>query len=460
MPGEMLRGSVLRLFESVRKRKTCFCVSCRKWDLRLDLMIHSVRAMHFPKRGVLWLLMWVSFCGLCFAFPCIVKCSAFTGGVYGSILSKYGTNQSHRRASLADRIQACLNEDNSSEAQILLRSLLRMKQTDPDILLRVGVAFANKGLYVDAALVFERCVKEYPKIFESHYDLALVELAQRQYSEALSTVKETQAQNRREHIALSYMRGKIENAMGLAEEARKDLETAFLEDPREENYGLDLALFYLEHHDYPRAVTVFEKTRKYHPQSPFTGLGLALAQYLAGENRDCVKTCRQVLAQRPNFAPARTLLAFGLYMQGTLREAQRVAAEGLKSPSPHPFLNYIDVAISLKLQSKDYNRMLAEIKKAESEIPDCSLCYVAQSKVDEAQGDEKEAIEDLRVAIRLDSNFPEAWYRLGVLYGRAGQRKEAAQAMKRFEALKATKSQKETDMLRSVFIRAMTKDTQ
>lgn len=416
--------------------------------------------MDVKKRVVLWLLMWALFCGSSAAFPSLVEGSAFIEGVQGAILFHYDTDQSHRRESLADGIEAALNEGKTSEAQALLHSLLTMNQTDPAILLRIGAAFANKGLYDDAGLVFERCVKDNPTLFEAHYDLALTELAQGRYPEALSTVKETRAQNRREHIALSYMRGKIENALGLAEEASKDLETAFSGDPRNENYGLDLALFYVEHHDYRKAMTVFEQTRKFHPQSPFTGLGLALAQFLSGNNRDSVSTCRQVLSQRPTFSPARTLLAFGLYMQGALRQAREVAVEGLKSPSPHPFLNYIDVAVSLKLQSKDYKRMLAEINTTERQIPNCSLCYVAHSKVDQARGAKENAIQDLKEAIRLDSNFPEAWYRLGLLYERTGQRKEAAQARKRFEAIKAMKSQRETDMLRSLFLRAMTRGTE
>jgi tetratricopeptide (TPR) repeat protein len=428
--------------------------------LETNNMTEAVRPMHVANRTVLWFWVGVLVCSSFAAFPSAAKSSASIGRYPGATLSQYGENQMRSAASLADGIDAALNDGKNSEAQGLLRSLLKLKQTNPDILLRIGVAFARKGLYDDATVVFRRCVKDYSTLFEAHYDLALAEFAQRHYSQALSTLNETRARNRREHLALSYMRGKVENAMGLSNEARRDLEIAFSGDPEEENYGLDLGLYYLEHRDYPKAVMVYEQTRKFHLQSDFTGLGLALAQFLAGDDRGSIDTCRQVLSQQPNFAPLRTLLAFGLYMQGSLREAQAVAVEGLKSPSPHPYLYYIDVAISLKLQSKDYKRMLAEISTAERQIPDCSLCYLAQSKIDEARGARGNAIQDLQEAIRLDSNFPEAWYRLGTLYEQMGQRAEAAQARKRFKALKAVKSQRESDMLRSAFVRAMTKGTE
>jgi tetratricopeptide (TPR) repeat protein len=357
--------------------------------------------------------------------------------------------------SLESSLETALAEGRNSKAQALLHSLLKQSQINPDILLRAGVAFAQKGLYDGAALAFRRCAQEHPEIFEAHYDLALAEFGLRQYAQAFSTLESTQARSREEQLRLFYLRGKIENALGQSREAKRDLTAAFSADPSNENYALDLGLYDLEHNAYPEAAKVFAEAREFQPHSAFATLGLALGQYLSGRIPGCILTCHKLLSEHPAFAPARTLLAFALYMRGSFQEAEAVAREGLTYPGPHPYLNYIDVVTLLKLQSQDYKRMLAEIDTAERQIPACSLCYLAQSKIDEARGTTGSAVKDLEEAVRLDPAFSDAWYRLAALYDQTGEHEKAVQARAHFTALKAAKSQKESDMLRSAFMRAL-----
>lgn len=352
-------------------------------------------------------------------------------------------------------LKTALEEGRTSEAQALLGTLLKQTQIQPEVLLRTGILFAQNGLYDDAALIFRRCIQEHPEIFEAHYDLALAEFAGHRYPEAFRDLRVARAQNRREQLALIYLRGKIEDALGQPGEAKRDLGAAFSADPSEENYALDLGLFDLDHNAFPQAMKVFAQARKFHPHSVITGLGLALAQYFSGRTPDCITTCRELLSERPDFAPLRTLLAFAFYMEGNLREADEAARRGISLSVPHPYLDYIDVAALLKMQSKDYGLMLSEISTAERQIPHCSLCYLAQSKIDEAAGEREAAIQDLKMAIQFDPAFSDAWYRLAALYEQTGQRGNAAQARMHFTALKAEKSQRETDMLRSAFMHSL-----
>jgi tetratricopeptide (TPR) repeat protein len=356
---------------------------------------------------------------------------------------------------LESLIEAALDEGRNSDAQALLHSLLKQNQIDPDALLRIGIGFAQKGLYDDAALAFARCGKDHPETFEAHYDLALAEVARRRYVEAFRALGAARARNSRERLALLYLRGKIENSSGQLRQAGTDLAAAFTGDPSNENYALDLGLYDLQHNAYPDAARVFRQARTFHPDSLFAALGLALAQYLSGSMPVFVATCRQLLAAHPDFAPARTLLAFGFYMQGNFRQAEQVTRRGLGSPASHPYLDYLDVAILLKLQSTDYARMLREISVAERQIPGCSLCFIAQSKIDDARGAKARAIQDLESAIKIDPAFSDAWYRLASLYDQTGERRQAAQARIRFTELKAAKSQSETDMLRGAFMRSL-----
>ena len=56
---------------------------------------------------------------------------------------------------------------------------------------------------------------------------------------------------------------------------------------------------------------------------------------------------------------------------------------------------------------------------------------------------------------RLDSTLAEAWYRLASLYDQEGRHAEAQQARRRFEEPKENKANRETEMLRDVFLKTL-----
>lgn len=377
-----------------------------------------------------------------------------------SVQVSTGNVAAPRAISIEASIEELLAQGKNSQAEALLRVLIKEPRLDPELLLKAGAAFAQNGLYGVSERVFARCVEENPDLFEAHYDLALAYYAEQRYPQAMAVLSATHPRTRTQRLALLYMHGKIASALGHSHEARRDLAAAFAGNPRQENYALDLGICYLRQNAYPEAEKVFTKAHLFHPNSPFVGLGLALAQYLSGSLPNCIQTCRQVLSRRPGFAPIRVLLSFVLYMQGSSKEAEEIATEGLRAPEPHPYLDYVAVAASLRLQSREYERMLSEIRVAERQIPACGLCYIAQSKIDERRGLTGAAVRDLETATRLDSQSSDAWYRLAILYNQTGQHEKAVRARSHFNVLKAKKSEKEREMLRSAFMRALKSSTQ
>lgn len=410
--------------------------------------------IHIPSRILL------SFAGI--ALLCLfdqipgrkIRLAVAAGPLWNRALTSFNEKQASS-AAIENSLEAALAEHRTSEAESWLRQLLKQTSISSDILLKAGIALAQNSLYDDAALAFQRCVEASPEIFESHYDLALAEFARQRYPQALAALRDARAHDRNQRLALFYMRGKIENALGHPREAGRDLAAAFTGDPEQENYALDFGLYDLQQNAYPQAAKIFAQARALHPDSVFAGVGLALAQYLSGRIPECIRTCQQLSSQRPTFGPAQLLLAFALVTQGKLREAEEAARKGLEDSAADPYLNYMDVATMLKLRSSDFSRMLREIAVAERQIPACSLCYLAQSKIDDARGAKKAAIQDLEKAVSMDPRFSDAWYRLAALEDQMGQHEKALQARKRFQSLKVGQSQRETDMLRSAFIRAL-----
>ena len=158
---------------------------------------------------------------------------------------------------------------------------------------------------------------------------------------------------------------------------------------------------------------------------------------------------------QPDFAPAQLLLTFALSVQGRLDDAEEVARQGLSFPHPSPYLYYLDASILVKLQSRQYKRIFEELSIAQREIPSCSLCFLAESKAHQAQGNFAAAIADLEIASRQDPSFPEAWYRLASLYRRVGRSADASRAQDQFQRLKADKEGREIQMLRENFLQTL-----
>src|SRR5438445_12811635 len=111
----------------------------------------------------------------------------------------------------------------------------------------------------------------------------------------------------------------------------------------------------------------------------------------------------------------------------------------------------------LKLQSREYNRMLQELALSSSAIPNCSLYYFTESKVYQALGNSQAAIADLEKAVAQNPKFSEAWYRLGGLYDRLGRAEDAPKAFSTFREVKAEKSSDDTKLIHDLFIPSLGK---
>jgi tetratricopeptide (TPR) repeat protein len=356
---------------------------------------------------------------------------------------------------LAREIESALVMGDLTAARRLVPRFLQTPRLTADSLLQIGVNLAQHDLYSEASKVFKRCTKDHPAVFEGFYNLSLAQLALQQPQDALGTVAKAPHASPSEEIARTYLRGKIEVALQQEAEAERDLSAAFTAAPQEENSGLDLGLCYIREEKYQLAAEVFQKALGFQRDSPFLRLGLALAQFLGGLNAESVETCRTLLASQPDFSAARVMMAFALYMQGKIDEAATFSAQGLRDPSPFPYLYYLHAVSLLKLQSKDYDTLVNDLTLAARSIPDCGLCYLALSKVHRRKGDLGTATADLERAVELDPTLAEGWYNLATVYDQAGRHADARSARQRFETIKESKANRETEILRDAFLKTL-----
>src|SRR5579862_7590584 len=91
---------------------------------------------------------------------------------------------------LVESMERALSEGNAEKANDLLTQILQRPHLSSDFLLRMGIKFAERERYREAAAVFHRCIQEYPETFEAYYNLALSEIAQQKWSEALTALQQ------------------------------------------------------------------------------------------------------------------------------------------------------------------------------------------------------------------------------------------------------------------------------
>jgi tetratricopeptide (TPR) repeat protein len=362
---------------------------------------------------------------------------------------------------LASALDSAIAAGQTDQAQRALAEMLARPHVELDVLLETGAKLAEREYYAPAAEVFGRCAKDYPHNFEAHYNLALAEFALRRYAEAQKALDGLDAMPKSEQLARDYLRGKILDALGQTEQAERSLTAAFNGAPEQENYGLDLGLFFLRRQLYAKAVATLEATAKYHPDSIYVALGLALAQVFGDDPPRAVATCRKILAKDPDFSPARLLLVVAFYMNGENENCARETAAAISRPVAPPYLYYLHAASLLKLNSKEYAAMLKDLDAANRGIPGCAFCYFTLSKVHQELGDDAAAMADLETLVgRIDPEFAQGWYRLGNLYQRAGRRDDAERTLGKFRAIKSVQTDRETDYLRKVFLSAVAADQQ
>lgn len=363
--------------------------------------------------------------------------------------------QQNDGASLA-AFDRALAQGQVEKARQLLGEILARPHVQQDILLQAGVALAQRELFAPAAEVFARCVKDYPRSFEAHYNLALADIALQRFDEARAALDSVNQPSKHQQYAREYLRGKIYDALGQTDLAARSLSAAFAGAPEEENYALDLGLFYLRRRLYAKAVATLEAGVKYHPNSVFLSLGLALSQVFGDEPPKAVATCRKILAMEPDFGPAQILMVVAFYMNGENENCVRETAAAIGRPNAAPYLYYLHAAALLKLDSREYQSMLHDLESANRGIPGCTFCYFTASKVHQAMGDESAAIADLETLVtRVDPEFAQGWYRLANLYQHARRTTDAAQALAKFRAIRTAQNDRETEYLRKLFLSAL-----
>jgi tetratricopeptide (TPR) repeat protein len=168
---------------------------------------------------------------------------------------------------LARTVEHAIVAGQTEQARQALQQMLAQPHVELEVLLETGAKLAERELFETARSVFVRSVDDYPQSFEARYNLALADVALRNFQEGKKALDSAAPRSEEQRLAREYLRGKIYDTLEEPEAAERSYTTALQGAPRQENYALDLGLFYLRGHLYARAIQTFETGVKYHPAS-------------------------------------------------------------------------------------------------------------------------------------------------------------------------------------------------
>jgi tetratricopeptide (TPR) repeat protein len=348
-------------------------------------------------------------------------------------------------------LDAALASNDTEQVRGIEQRLLSGNER-ADTLLSAGALLARHDLLADAAAVFEQCARRFPALFEAKYNLALTRIGLNDYPAAENALRAMSPTSVREKAAVQYLRGKIYSATGHTQEARQSFENAYRSNPEDENYALDLGLFYIRSSAYVPAIQILQPSLVRHPESEDLALELALSEALAGQQADALSVCHKLTERNPGLSTPRVIAAFANCAAASYQACEAEAAAGLALPHPDSYLYYLHAEAQWNSSRSDPSKILSELGIAIDKMPECGVCYLLRSKIHEAAHDDRAAISDLKAVVGQEAQSAQAWYRLSVLYRKTGSAAEADDAIRHYRALRERQASEEIESFRKQFV--------
>lgn len=279
-----------------------------------------------------------------------------------------------------------------------------------------------------------------PANYDNDYDLALARLQTKNPEGARKLLQEMSS--RQDRAELHNLMGDVEETEGHIQKAAEEYEAAARMDPSEKNLfdlGSDLTL----HGGFEPALKVFVFGVQRYPRSARLRVGLGTVYYSIGQYDEAVETLCQAVDLDPKDTKALDFL--GKMYNVSPRYASEVAKRLARFVEIYPdnaAANYY-YALSLRKRARppESSGSDAEVEKlllrAVKLNPEYAEARFELGLLYEDEGRDARAIQEYRTAIHLGGpDLPKAHYRLAQLYKKNGQPALAEKEFNAFEALK------------------------
>jgi len=348
-----------------------------------------------------------------------------------------GSSAQGQTPNAADAV-ALEQQGNWQQAAEVWQALAKRNPNDAGAFAALGVDLARQQKYSDAVSAYRKALTLNPRLPGIQLNLGLAEFKQGRFAQAVAPLQKALAadpkgQQARALLGMSYY------GSGRFAEAAKHLEIAANADPDNAELRQVLAQSCLWAKNYDCALAQFKVILQLNPDS-------ASAHVLTGEALDGLGRTQEALAEYQEAAknaPFEPNLNFGLgYLYWKLHQDEDAKAaferELALDPKHADALAYLG---DTELRSGDSEKSFDLLQKAVRLNRDIRVAHVDLGSIYLLRKRYPEALAELRLAVKLDPEQPDAHFRLGRLYQVMGNTVAAKQEFAKVQSI----HQKSTD---------------
>jgi tetratricopeptide (TPR) repeat protein len=303
-----------------------------------------------------------------------------------------------------------------------------------------GELYIQSGKIADAIPLLEKAQQIDPSSYDNGYDLAQAYSLTGRLSQARQLIQTLVRQ--KDTGELHSLLGQVEEKDGKFLAAANEYQIAAHLDPSEDNlfdWGGEL----LVHRTYDPAIEVFRQATLRYPNSPRLRIGLGMALYSRGNYEESIKSLLAAADLDP--ADPRCYLFLSKSYLSSPNQADEVIQRFRRYSElkPDNALAQYYYAVSLwkgkrlEQTSVDFQTVESLLKKsialdetlAEAHLQ-LGILYADQHELDKS-------LPEYQRALELNPNSPDAHYRIGQYYVRAGQKDRAQQEFAVYQQLQA-----------------------
>jgi tetratricopeptide (TPR) repeat protein len=302
-----------------------------------------------------------------------------------------------------------------------------------------------------AVLVFQELVEKEPENENARYNLAIVQLAIGQSSEAVKTLGPLTERNQPDADSLSLLAQAYE-AVFNTPKAVDTLQRAVALYPDDPEFYVALALICLSHRSFRVGIDVLNAGIARLPREASLHFARGVLYLELDENEKSEKDFDEAAILNPQLPLTSAANALADLQHRQPSEAERLARKELAGNPNDPYLNYV-LAESMRQQSLQpgtprFVQAEAAAKKAVDLKPDFSPARQLLGWLYLDSGHADLALEQSREAVKRAPNDEAAFYQLIRVLKRAGKEDEIPKRIQQLEDLKEANLRKREQVLR------------
>jgi len=312
----------------------------------------------------------------------------------------------------------------------------------------LGAALFEAGLLQEAADELTAAVSANPADTDSVVRLARVYLARKEIAAAGRTLEAAVARGNDPAPVYALLADVYEQS-GHVENAIPALRLAIQRDPQSEKYRFAYAVLLTNTNAPGAAVIRLEESLRTFPSSSRLWFALGFANFKLDKNDEAERALRKAVELDPKFAPPFAYLGLIRAKTGAYGEAVTLYESALRADSKLAVVHHL-IADALLKQNADARVVETHLRQAVTMDPEFTPARLSLGKLFMRAQRWSEAIVELEQVVKLDANVPEAYYQLGLAYGRLKRTADAQTAMATFKRLSDAEKKREDEDLREV----------